>query len=425
VRIIKNKRTNYTVSIEAEADFAEVDKYIDENYDSIVKDVKLNGFRTGKIPRNIFIQKFGEEYLHHEALYPVINTSYEQILKDEALKVVSAPYDVDVKEIKKGEPVAFSFNVDVEPEVKLKKYKGIKATKESNEVTDKDIEAELDNMKKNYMSLEESTDEIKDSNIVEHTLVATDSDGKSIDIFTKDDFITKVGTGFISEEFDKNLIGLKKDESKTFEVKVKDDHSEKELAGKSLKFEVKVNKVHNEVFPEINDEFIKKVTGKESLAEYKKERMDQIKDIKEKEVDDKFTNDLMEELVSNNKFDIPPSMVDKEVENMINNFAMDLQQRYKTKMDDYLKMINKTIDDLKVEYKESAEKRVKINLILAKLIEQEKIEITDEELNKELDKNIPEEHKNNDAFKSYYQTIIKDSLLKEKAVELVKVNSKK
>jgi len=425
VKITKNKKSGYTVNMEAETEFADIEKYIDENYEDLVKDVKLDGFRKGKVPKQVFIKKFGEDYLHHQAIYPVLNQSYQNILKEENLNVVSAPYDVDVKELKKGEPLQFTFKVDVLPEIKLKKYKGLKAAREAAAIDDKEIDKMLENLQKNYLNLEETEEAITDTCIIEHELAAEDSEGNKPEAYNKAVFITKTGTGFLGQDFEKNLIGLKKGAEKEFSSNIPEDHQDKDIAGKELNFKVKINKVHREVLPELNDEFIKKVSGKESLEEFKKERKEQMLEQKEKESEDNFVNELMEQLLKENKFDVPPAMIDKEVDNIMNSFAMDLQQRYKTNLDDYLKMINKSHDDLKAEYRENAEKRVKINLLLEEIIKAEKIEATDEEVEKSLEDAVPEQYKGNDAIKNYYREMMKSQIARDKALAMLKETAKK
>jgi len=425
VKITKNKRSGYTVTMEAEAEFTEIEQYIDKNYQELVKDVKLDGFRTGKIPKQIFVKRFGEEYLHHQAIYPVLNQTYEDIIKDQDLKVISSPYEVDVKELKTGEPLKFTFKVDVMPEVKLKKYKGLKAKKADVALDKNELEDILKNLQKNYMSLEESKEKITDSNIVEHTLEATDSEGNKPDAYNKDSFITKIGSKFMGEEFEKNLIGMKIADEKEFSITFPKDHQDKDIADKEIAFKIKITKVHQEKLPELTDEFIKKISGKETLEKFKTERKNELLEQKERTTEEDFVNELMEQLIKENKLDVPPAMIDKEVENIMSNFSMDLQQKYKTNIDDYLKMINKTTDELKQEYRENAEKRVKINLLLEEIIKSEKIEATDEEIEKSLTDMVPQQHQDNEAIKNYYREMMKGQIARDKALAMIKESSKK
>ena len=413
------------MDMEVETAFSEIEKHVEENYEEITKNVALKGFRKGKIPKSIFIKNFGEEYLFHEALYPVLNATYETLLKEENIEAVSAPYEVDVKELAKPNPVKFSFKVDILPEVKLKKYKGLKAKLASAEVTDADIEQELDSLKKNYMTLEESDKAIAEGNLVEHILECADDKGEQVESLCKDGYITKIGSEFISAEFEQSLIGLAKDEEKEFSITVKKDYGEKELAGKKLTFKTKITKIHAEQYPELDDEFIKKVSGKETLVQFKEDRKAQLVENKAQSVENDFLNELMEELVKENKLAVPPAMVDKEVENMISSFELDLQQRYKTNLTDYLKMINKTADELKEEYRDNSEKRVKVNLLMAEVVKQEKIEASDEEVEKSLGDAVPEQYKDNEAVRSYYKSMMVDQIKRDKAIALLKETAKK
>jgi len=410
--------------MEVEIEFSELEKYIDEHFEELIQEVKMDGFRQGKIPRAVFVKKFGDEYLLYEAVNPVLDNTYKSLLKTENLKPVSAPYEVDIEEVKKGQPVKFTFKLDVEPEVKIKKFKGLKVKKDKVEVTAEDLAKDMENIIKNYMSLEESNEPISEGCMLEHSLITKTDKGEDLATYTKDYFVTKIGSHYFSAEFEKNLLGMKKDETKSFTAKVKDDHTDKNIAGQTLAFTTKINKVHKEKSPEINDEFIKKISGKDTVAEFNELRREQMLKDKEKIVEDKYVNDLMEALIEENGFDVPPAMINDEVTQMMHNFEYDLNNRYRINLEAYLKIINKSQEDLKKEYQDAAGKRVRINLIIKQLITQEKLEVSEDEIKAEVEKSLPEKMKDNASLRQYYHEAAKQDLLRNKALELIKNSAK-
>lgn len=384
MKITKNKLDGFTVTLEMEEDYAEVEKAMEPAFKEVVKDFKYPGFRPGKIPRPVFEKQFGTAIIVEQASTIVMNECYRKALEETKLLPVDYPKDIKVNKLEKGKPFSFSLKVDIEPEVKAKKYKGLKVEKGDATLKEEEINAQLERLRENFAEFKDADRPVKSEDLVTYSIKAFDGD-KAVEIWTKENSGTRVGMKNISEEFDAQLIGMKKNEPKTFTLKMKDDHFVKEVAGKEIRFEVTVTALKEKALPELNDEFAKKVAGKEKLQELIDEIKEHYGKHKAEEVEQKFKDELMKELVKNNDFELPPAMIETETENMLNTLSGQLGQS-KLKLEDYAALTGKTLDQMKDEYKTVAADRVKIRLLLKAIAKEEEIKPTDADIDKELEK---------------------------------------
>ena len=312
MKVLKNKRNEFTVTLELEADYAEVEKATEPAFKEIVKDAKVPGFRQGKVPRPIFEQYYGKEMLIQRASTIVMNDTYRWAIEEEKLAPVDYPQNVEVKTFEPGKPFTFTMNVDVKPEVKLHKYKGIKVTKDNATVSDDDIQKEIDRMREYSAEYKTADREIQNEDLVAYAIKAFDGE-TPVDEWTKERSGTRVGANFISEDFDKALLGMKLNETKSFTAKIKADYFVKSVAGKDIKFDVLITEVKERAMPEVNDEFAKKTYGKDTVAEMKAELKANLEKHKSEEVENKFRNDLVEELIKENDLKIPQALVNDKL----------------------------------------------------------------------------------------------------------------
>lgn len=426
MKVLKNKRDGFTVTLSIEEDYAEIEKAMEPAFKELVKDLKYPGFRPGKIPRQVFETKFGTEVILERASTIVMNEAYRKTIEQEKLDPVDFPKDIKIEKLEKGKPFEFSLRVDVVPEVKVKKYKGLKAEKPETEVKDSEISEQLERLRENYAEYKDVEREVKTDDLVSYSIKAFCED-KLLDFWTKDNSGTKVGLKNISEEFDKELVGMKKNEPKSFTLKFKEDYFVKEAAGKTVKFEVLISSIREKLLPELNDEFAKKIAGKDKLEELKQEIKDHLQKTKTEESQNKFKDNLLKDLLKNNEFDVPQAMIDSETENMLNNFRNQLAQS-KLKLEDYAALTGKTAEALKDEYKAIAGDRVKTRLLLQAVAKEENIKPTEEEIDKELEKIAGDMKKPLAEVKEKLSPVVREHissyLIDEKTLDFLMNNAK-
>lgn len=426
MKILKNKKNGYTVELEIEEEYAEVEKAIAPAFKEISKDVKVPGFRPGKVTQAIFEQHFGREVLIEKAANLTMNEAYRKAIEEAGLEPVDYPRDIEMKKFEPGKPLGFSLKIDVVPEVKLKKYKGLKAEKENAAVTDADINEQLERIRENFADYQDADRPIKDEDIVSYGIKAFDGEAP-VAMWTKERSGTRVGLKSISEEFDQALIGLKKDEVKTFNLKFKADFMVAEVAGKEIKFEVTITEIKEKVLPELNDELAKKAAGKDSLADLKDEIIKHLTEQKKEKVESDFKDKVIGELIKNNPVELPQAMIDSEVGSMMENLKGQLQQS-NLKIEDYAAMLGKTVDSFKEEYTPTAADRVKLRLLLKELVKEEEIKPTEEELDKELEKIAKEAGKELAEIKKNLSptmnNYVSDYLAQDKALDFLLNNVK-
>ncbi len=426
MKILKNKRNGFTIELEIEEDFSEVEKATEPAFKELVQTVKLPGFRPGKIPRNIFEKNFGNEILLERASTFVMNEAYRKAIEEGKLKPVDYPRDVKVKTFEKDKPFVFTMSVDVAPEVKLHKYKGFKIAKDSAEVKDTDIQAELDRLLESYAEYKDVDRAVQKEDIVNYALKAMDGE-TPVEMWTREKSGTKVGLAHIAPEFDDELVGMKKGETKKFDIKIKKDHFLKEAAGKNIKFEVTLTDIKERILPELNDEMAKKVSGKETVAELRTEIKDHLEKTRAQDVDSKFREELLKEIIKNNPVELPNAMIETELEAMINNLRNQITNS-KLNFEDYLQMMGKNIDQLKEEYKPTAGERVQLRLVLEEIAVAEEIKPSAEDFNKELAKIADSVKKPLEELQKNLSPHLKEHidkyLIEEKTLEFLVNNAK-
>lgn len=380
------------LNIEVEPKF--VDEYIEKAYHELGKNLNIPGFRAGHIPHQIVDQKIGSRAVHEEAVRLLLPHAYVEAISQEKIMAIGKP-EIKVTKFAPGNPAEFEALVPVIPEIELGDYKSIKIEDEQIKIEDSEIGGVLKNLQKREAKLLPKEETVEKGDWVE-----IDFDG-----FKKGVLLEKLksrnhpiitGEGVLLPDFEKHIIGMKKDEEKEFDMKFPDDYNEKDLAGEKIHFKVKLLKVQKVELPEINDEFVKKVSGGtdktlESLREDIKTAL-----IKQKEHEEKARreSEVIKQVTEKVKVTIPKMLIDEEVLQM----KKDLENKLVSqglKLEKYLEHLNKTEEHLKEEFKEEAERRIKVGLIFNKIAEVEKIEVTEEETEEEFKRTQEEAAKAN------------------------------
>lgn len=366
------------VQITVEVDPKTVEEARKEAMNRFRKEVKVDGFREGQVPDEKIIEKVGEKNIALETNDIAIKLAYADAVKSEKIKVVSYPK----VEVSSTEPLKFTATVAVLPEVKVGDWKKIKLKKEKIEVEKKEVEAVV----KDILKGNAEAKEIKDSPAKKGHRVEIDFEGFTPDGVALDNTKSKnhpivLGEGSFIPGFEEGVEGMKIGDEKEHTVKFPKEYHAKHLADKDVKFKIKLNKVEELIEPKLDDEFAKKVSNgqKSKWADVEKDIEEHLKSRKDVQAKQKLEADLITELLKISEVEVPEALIDQEVEFMLK----DLQQRLSSggmTWDKYLEALKKTEEDIRKEMRPEAEKRVKVRFILDKLVETEKVEAPESEL---------------------------------------------
>lgn len=395
---------------------------LDKAFNTKKKDLKVDGFRKGNCPKDIYIKKFGIETLFMDAVDNCINDAYHKILDDNKLVPVCEP-KVDIKNIN-ADFVEFVFTVIERPEVKLGKYQKLGVKKEKVEVTDEEVEHELMHLKEKYADIVEL-----DSGKVEKGFTAVINfsgvvDGKVLEGGTGENYPLEIGSNTFIPGFEDGLIGMEIGEEKVLKLKFPEEYVEN-LKGKDVEFTVKVTGLKKRVLPEMNEDFFKDL-GYENVkteAELKEEIKKHLLEHKEADAENKYIDELLRKASENIEVEINPEIIENEQNRMIDDYRNNLKMQGLS-LEQYLQFTKSSIEDLKKQIEPEAISRVKIRYLLEEVSKKENVEVTDEEVKEEVNRistayNVPE----NEVIDMIGgEEIIKADLKMRKAVDIIKEN---
>ncbi len=386
------------------------------------KDIKMDGFRKGQVPYDVYVKKMGVEVLYMDAVDIAVDILYSRLLKDDKTIIPVATPGIDIKNITHDE-IEIEFTLVSAPKVELGKHKKLGIKKEEVVVTDSQIEHELHHLQEQFVEVKELDD---DAEIKEGKVAVIDyegfKEGKAFKGGKGEDYSLEIGSHTFIPGFEEALVGLKKGDTKDVNVTFPENYHSEDLKGQPVIFKVTVKAVKERVLPEFNKEFFEdlNVGGVESLEDLKKYIKENITAERSKQIEDEYLFKCLDEVVKNSKFDIPEEMTEDETNRLVREFSEKLSYQG-LKLEDYLKYINTNLDDFKATLKDEANKRVGYRLIMDAIIENEKIEVSDEELESEL-KKTSEQYKMSveDLLKEIgNKELFKYDLLMRKAMEIV------
>ena len=375
---------NNVIEKEYEIKGAKWEKLLDEAFKKAVKNTKIDGFRKGSIPKNIFINKFGIESLFRDAMDLGINEAYDKVIKEVDKEIVVQP-SVDVKEIDKDH-IIYTFKIITHPEVKLGKYKDLGIKKETVKVTDKEIQEEIDKLRSRFAEIV-----VKEKGKVEKGNTAIIDfkgyvDGKVLEGGTGENYPLEIGSNTFIPGFEDGLVGMKIGEEKELNLKFPENYTEN-LKNKDVLFKVKVNEIKERVLPEINEDFFQDL-GYENVKteeDLNKKVKDDLTKRKEASVEDKYINECLEKAVSNMKAEINEEIIHEEIHRMIHQLEDQIRMQGIT-LEQYLEFSNMTKDALEDQIRPEATKRVNERYLLEAVANEEKFEVTDKEAKEETKK---------------------------------------
>lgn len=403
----------------------EVDGALNEAFKKVSKDVSIPGFRKGKVPRQMFEKRFGVESLYQDALDILLPKAYTEAVNEADINPVDQP-EVDIEQMEKGKDLIFTAKVIVEPEVKLGEYKGLEAEELDTEVTDEDVQKEIDNM------LEAHADMVvkEDGKVEEGDVVNLDFDGyvdgEQFEGGQAEGYELEIGSGSFIPGFEDQVVGMGVEEEKDVNVTFPEEYHAEELAGKEATFKVKVNSIKTKEIPELDDDLVKELDQDVETVDALKEKLEKdLKEAKENEADVTMKEQLIEQAAENAEIDVPEAMVKTETDRMLQEFEQRLSQQG-INMEMYQQLSGQDEDALREQMKDDAQKRVRTNLVLKQIAVDEDIEVTEADMDKELEKMSEQFGIKVEDIKSTLGdlSMLKDDLKVQKAIDVLVDNRK-
>ncbi len=423
---LKNKENN-RACFNIEITEKEFEKAIQKAYLKNRNKFNIPGFRKGKAPRKIIELNYGEGIFYEDALNIILPQAYEEAVESLELEPVDSP-EVDIEQLEKGKPVILKIEVTIKPEVKLGNYKSIEVEKVEYNVTDEDVERELKAIQeKNARIVDASDREIKEGDIVTIDFKGF-IDGEQFEGGTAENQRLEIGSNTFVQGFEEQLIGKKKGDKVDVKVTFPEDYFNENLRGKEATFEVVIHEVKEKELPKLDDEFAKDVSEFDTLEEYK----NSIRERLEKEAKDRekieFENKLVDKVVEEAEVDIPEAMIEHQIEHEIDDFNYRLRLQG-LDIDQYLNLTNSKLEDLKKQIRPLAEKRVKTDLVLEAIGKKENIKVTEEDIDKELERIAKEYNQEDvDKFKENMKkgdlSFLEAGIMRDKIIDLLVSNAK-
>lgn len=399
-----------------------IKKGIDEAFVETRKKITVPGFRKGRVPRQIFNQMYGEESLYQDALNKVLPDAYSAAVKETGIKPVDQP-SIDIKSMEKGQPWTLTAEVAVEPEVKLGDYKGMEVPEQDTTVSDADVDSEIEKKRQQQAELVLKDDDQAAANGDTVVIDYEGSvDGEKFDGGSANNYSLELGSGSFIPGFEDQLVGHKSGDDVEVKVTFPEDYHAKNLAGKDAIFKVKVHEIKEKQLPELDDDFAKDVDEDvDTLDELKDKTRKQLQEQKDNQAKGAIEDAAIEKAVANAEIeDIPQAMLDEDTNRQMQQYLAGMQQQgISPQM--YFQITGTKEDDLKKQFANDAAQRVKTNLVLEAIVDDAKLEASEDEI-KDLAKQYGMEE---DAVeKALSKDMLSHDIKIKKAVDLVADSAK-
>ena len=410
--------------IEIKIEGKDWEKYLDKAFKKKNKDTKIDGFRKGQAPKDIFIKKFGVESLYMDAVDFAIDEAYKKALENSKVVPVVEP-KLDVKNIN-NEAVTFLFTIVSKPEVKLGEYKKLGIKKETAKATKKEIDEEVEALRTQMAEIvvkgEKEKVAEKDTAVIDFEGFV---DGKPLDGGKGENFPLEIGSHSFIPGFEEGLVGMKSGETKELDLEFPKDYV-KDLAGKKVKFNVTVHEIKTRKLPELGEDFYKDL-GYEDMKteeEFRKEVEKVLVERKQKELDDKFLDDCLDKAANNMKVEINDEIIDDEIHRMIHDVEHKLQMQGLT-IDQYYEFTGLTHEKMHEQMHDEAVKRIKYRYLIEAVADAEKVDFTQKEVDAKAEEMAQNYGISKDELLKAYGSdeIVKYDMKMHKALEIIKENN--
>jgi len=417
MKVTNEKTENSQVFLNIEMEPSEVEDALEKSYHRTVKKTNIPGFRKGKAPRAILEHYVGREGLLNDALNHLVPEAYERALKEQEIDAFAQPQI----EVTQTDPVVFKATVPLRPSVTLGDYHNIKLTPEPVELTEDNVNAVIERLHH-----QQATWEPVERPVAFDDLVVLDIES----IIDGEPFINRKGFQYWVRRdtpvpvpgFVEQLPGMTKGEDKEFKIQISADYSQSELAGKEPWFKIKVTEIKEENLPELNDELAKQINPEFETVDILRERVStELRQQAEEKAKADFEEKVIQEVVDLAQVEFPPILVEMEIDRLVNEQSRRLQMSGHG-LEEYLNSINKTEAELREELKPQANKRITHSLVLGKVVEAEKIEVNDSEIDAEIEEMIGNATENKEELQKYLNTpqskeSIKQILITRKTIQ--------
>lgn len=378
--VVKNveKKENNLVSLQVEVDKAEFEEAVNSAYHKNKGKVSVPGFRKGKAPRMVIEGMYGANVFYEDAVDEVSPKAFELAVAESKLQVVGRP-NITAADISDDKALTLTFETAVYPEVTLGQYKGVEAPKQEINITDVDVDAYIDEIRKrNARQLNvERAAKLGDTAVIDYDGYL---DGTRFDGGKAEGTSLELGSGQFVPGFEEQVVGMKAGDEKEIDITFPENYHEG-LAGKAVVFKVKVHEVTELELPAVDDEFAKDVSEFDNLEDYKKAILEQLVYARTKAVDEDFSYNVMEKAVANMTCDVPLAMIEERMGDMINEYDRNLMSRG-MRLEEYMRMNG--IDPVSFQnmLKPQAEAQVRTDILLSAVVKAEDIQVTEEEVDK-------------------------------------------
>lgn len=422
VEKLEKNMAKLTVEVPAE----EVEKALQAAYMKEKNKISIPGFRKGKVPRAMIEKMYGAAVFYEEAANILIQDNYAAAMEESKEDIVSRP-TIDIVQIESGKPFIFTAEVAVRPEVTLGKYKGVQVTKIDTTVTDEEVEAALEKeQQKNSRTVT-----VTDRPVANGDTAVIDFegfvDGIAFEGGKGENHPLEIGSHSFIDTFEDQLVGKNAGDEVDVNVTFPEKYQAADLAGKPALFKVKIHEVKAKELPELNDEFAQDVSEFNTLEEYKEDLKKHLEVQKEDEAKRTKEDEAIQKIIDKSTMEIPEAMIKTQCENMVNEFAQRLAQSGLS-MEQYMQFSGMTIDGLKEQVRPEAETRIKSSLVLEQIAKEENIEVSEDEINAEVEKMAAQYGMEADKLKEYLGEAEKESIKRDlsvtKAVDLIMENVK-
>jgi trigger factor len=399
---------------------ADVVRELDKAYNELKQRAKVKGFRPGKVPRSVVVRLFKKD-VHADVTSKLIQSSFMDAVKETALKIVGTP-QLDPPELQDSGPYKYDATVEVSPDIENIDYSGLTLKRTNYKVSDEELEGQLKLLQKN-LAKHEKIEESRPAREGDYAIIDFEGfkDGQPFAETAKtENFTLQIGKGPIIREFDDQLIGMQPGDTKEFTVNFPSDYFNDKLANLEIFFRVTLHEIRQEVLPAIDDVLAKKTGQYESLDDLKKVISENLEQGYAKRVDQELHEQIFSELIARSDFEVPDTMVDMELEGIVNEAERSFSYRNMT-----LEDVGLTRESIAEKYRDTALKQVKRHLILGQIVEQEHLTLADDELEEALNEMAANFNQSLEEIKNYYGQnkdkleFFKHTLLEKKAINLI------
>jgi trigger factor len=403
----------------------EVVRELDRAYNALKKNAKVKGFRPGKVPRSALVRLFKKD-IHADVTSRLIQSSFIDAVKETELKIVGNP-QVDPPELAATGSYKYDATVEVTPEIKDIDYSGLTLKRSNYRISDEEIDAQLKMLQKNF-ARQQKIEKNRAAEPEDFVLIDFEGfkEGRPFAETAKaENFSLKIGEGPVLKEFDDQLIGMKPGDSKEFKVTFPEDYHNKKLAGLEISFQVTLQEIREEVLPAIDDALAKKAGQYENLDGLKKVIADNLEQGYAKRIEQELHEQIYSELISRSDFEVPDAMVAMELEGIVEEAVRSFAYRNIT-----MEELGLTRESIAENYRDTAFKQVKRHLLLGKIMDQESLAVSDDELEDALNEMAENFKQPVEEIKKHYDQnkdkleFFKHTLLEKKAIKLIIESSK-